>query len=68
MLNMVYAKVTRKPTTSSIYIDVKKDTCLIPVCNTSIQIPNHDSRILWIQPIARPSISHVKNTFKSGKL
>ena len=58
--------MTSELTTSSFFLHVKKDSCLMPVWNTSFQSPNHETRPHCLQPSVRRSISPLKRTFQRG--
>lgn len=65
---MIYHKVSSELTSSSPFLYVKNDQCLIPIFNTSFQIPNHETNPLFLQPSVKPLVLPLKKTFQRGKL
>ena len=63
---MVYLKGSSEPTTG-LFLEVKKDSCIMPIWNTSFQSPNNETRPICLQPSVWPSIFPQK-TFKREKL
>ena len=60
---MVYLIGTSDPTTSSLFLHVKKDSFLMDVLSTSSQNTNTETKPLFLQPIMMASMSLLKMPF-----
>lgn len=65
-LIMVYLKETSERNTSSLFLHVKKDSCLMLIWNNTFQSTNHETRPLCLLPSVRPLISHLEKHLKGG--
>ena len=65
-LIMVYLRAASEPTTSSLFLNVKKDSCLIAILNMSSQNTKTEHMPLCLQPSTKPQCHHRSRHSKGG--